>query len=76
MSDQHLINGEPVFYNDQTAYREVCCDCCLSHLIIYKIVGKRITVVNYRDDYKTKRLRKREGIKIVRNKVREPKKEK
>ncbi len=68
MSDHHIINGEPVFYNSETAYREICCDCRLSHLVIYKIVGKRIKVINYRDDHKTKKLRKRDQIRVIEKK--------
>lgn len=54
-----VINGETFYVRNGDAIHEVCCDCSLSHLVIYRIVGKRIAVTVYRDDADTHRHRNR-----------------
>jgi len=55
-----LINGQPVRYKSGQVYREACCDCRLHHLLLYRVVDKHtIEVIPFRDDWATRRARKR-----------------
>lgn len=47
-----------------------CCDCCLVHIIDFRIVGRRNVIeARYSIDKKsTDRIRKRNGISITRKK--------
>lgn len=58
MSGYQVINGDTIYVRNGEALHEVCCDCSLSHFVIYRIVGKRIAMTVYRDDADTKKRRK------------------
>jgi len=47
-------NGEPTTYADSTITHIGCCDCGLSHLVLYNIKDKKVTVEYYRDDWDTR----------------------
>ena len=57
--ERHMLNGETYYVRSGDMVRESCCDCSLTHLIAYRIVGKRIAITPYRDDYATLKARKR-----------------
>lgn len=54
-----VINGQPVFYKFHQGYFERCCGCGLVHLVIPAPVPGGVTMTVYRDDYQTRRGRKR-----------------
>ena len=56
---KQIINGETIYVRNGDAIHEVCCDCRLSHLVIYRIVGKRIALTIYRDDADTRARRRK-----------------
>ena len=57
--ERHMLNGETYYVRSGDLVRESCCDCALTHLMAYRIVGKRIAITPYRDDYATLKARKR-----------------
>lgn len=54
-----MINGQPFKAKQNVLYIERCCDCGLVHQICYRVVGKQIEVVTYRDDYLTHKAHKK-----------------
>jgi hypothetical protein len=56
MENRHIVNGEPVKMKKNVEYTEICCDCDLTHRRRY---SKDVTIISWRDDYTTKKLRKR-----------------
>lgn len=55
----HVVNGDTIYIRNGEGIFEVCCDCHLAHLVIYRIERGRIAATIYRDDAATRRLRKR-----------------
>jgi len=59
MSDYELwINGEEVIVEPSTTFWFTCCDCSLSHLLLFRLTEDgKIGVRIYRDDDKTNKYR-------------------
>jgi hypothetical protein len=55
---RQIINGDTIWLRNGEAIHDICCDCRLSHLVIFRIVGKRIAMTVYRDDADTAKRRK------------------
>jgi len=58
--NRHLVNGEPVKLKKGELYEAVCCDCNLVHTMF---VDKDCVMTSYRNDYETKKLRRKKKIK-------------
>ena len=59
MKHIHVRNGDHLRIRPGEYYHFVCCDCSLDHLFTAKSVRGGVELVMYRDDYETKRERKR-----------------
>jgi len=51
-----VMNGQPVKFKKDNFETIVCCDCHLVHKVVF---NKDVTMVSYRDDYATKKVRKK-----------------
>ena len=56
MRKHYVIAGERLDYNAGEPYYHVCCSCHLVHLVIF---SKATTMTSYRDEYRTKLLRRK-----------------
>ena len=56
MSHKEYINGEHIKLKKNQSFYLHCCDCRLCHLIY---PNKDVEITIYRDDYLTKKARKR-----------------
>jgi len=60
MKTYSVMNGEPQYYEFKKAYWFTCCDCGLSHMVVFEQKGKnKISYVVYRDDWETLKNRER-----------------
>ena len=57
MADKHVVNGEPIEFKKDNLYEMVCCDCNLQHDVYVHPNG---VTYWYRNDYATKKRRKKE----------------
>jgi len=59
MKDFVLNNGKPYKVNIKKwdAFRLICCDCSLVHIVLAKISGEVLTLRFYRDDEYTQQVR-------------------
>jgi len=66
-----FINGEPWIIKDSEVVGMICCDCELRHEVEIDIDKKRnsITLTSFRNDFKTDKARKKEGIVLYRRKL-------
>jgi len=55
----HSINGQPLDYDTDSFYWEICCDCGLSHYVTYSIKKNKVIKRVYRDDWYTQERRKK-----------------
>jgi len=53
------INGQPLDYDIDSFYWEICCDCRLSHYVTYSIEKNKVIKRVYRDDWYTQERRKK-----------------
>jgi len=51
-----VINGQPIKFKKDTFSTIVCCHCSLTHKVVF---DKDVTMVAYRDDWATKKVRKK-----------------
>jgi hypothetical protein len=51
-----VINGQPIKFKKDTLQTIVCCECHLVHKIAF---DKDVTMIAYRDDWATKKGRKK-----------------
>jgi len=51
-----VMNGQHVKFKKDNFETIVCCDCHLVHKVVF---NKDVTMVSYRDDYATKKVRKK-----------------
>ena len=61
---KHLLSGEPVKLKPSKGgtwlWDQTCCDCGLTHLLLFQHLDKGVlTVFPYKDDYLTKKVRKK-----------------
>lgn len=52
---KEILSGQPVLYDTGHAYYDVCCNCGVTHLAIYKIVGGKIEVTVYPDEWRSEK---------------------
>ena len=66
------MGGEPRELQDGGAYSEFYCDCELTHFFTVDIDYKKKTVslCYFRDDYKTEKYRKKNGIVVYQRRKR------
>lgn len=62
---KHRQNGEPVIPREIQIQTVTCCDCGLTHLVIYEVEGDYVTVTHYGDPYTTQKERERKSVKVV-----------
>ncbi len=55
-----VINGQPLKFKKDNFETFVCCSCGLVHKVVF---DKDVTMVAYRDDYRTIKERKKRGSK-------------
>lgn len=56
MKHIHVINGQPLKFKRDVVETFVCCNCNLVHKVMF---NKDVTMIAYRDDYLTNKVRKR-----------------
>lgn len=62
-------NGQPVKKPQNYIVFEQCCDCGLTHLVLYHATKRGvITKTSYRDDHLTEEDRKKHGIVVYQRK--------
>ena len=61
---ESLLNGEPWILEDGIVLPHICCDCNLTHMVSVYIDCKKkeVKLKFYRDDYQTKKFRKKKRI--------------
>ncbi len=59
-------NGEPVTPAEVQIQGVTCCDCGLTHLVVYEVDDSNfVTVAHYADPYLTQKVREHMGVKVV-----------
>jgi len=56
---EEILSGQPVVYDPDIAYYDVCCSCGVTHLAIYKIKNGKVELTVYPDEWRSKKRRKK-----------------
>lgn len=61
---RQFINGEEIVLKIPPQLTMVCCDCNLTHTFLFDHDGKMLKLTSFRNDFLTKKYRKRKKKKI------------
>jgi hypothetical protein len=56
---EKVVNGKPVRYSVDVPHMQICCDCGLTHTVIYRIINRQVEETVYRNDYVTAKRRRK-----------------
>ena len=58
---KEIMSGQPVTYKYNEGYLISCCDCGLTHFVVFDHKKSGVTVIMYKDAYQTEKERSKQS---------------